>query len=368
MLKRSLEKWQRAALLSVLVGTGTVLSGVPSSADGNLVWVTGRVLDAKNRPLVDTLVAAYDDNNKVVDYARTDKNGEYALALPRKTLHLETKHGGGFITTVVGGITRFVGGAAGFIANPLRAGVSAVTSSQAAAFADPLTKGGIAAGGIVADQLLFRMAPPKKVSVQEERRLPGAVVIKAVSPDNHDLLGVAHVYWVQQETFKAGGKESQTLAAWLDPIQMRPASGTEISRITSEYLTFTAARIEPSIAEVGQSVRLTVTLPKPPFPETFLTVIARSSRTGQIWELTPAGGDRYSAQIRVDKHFPKDDGMISVLAYAAQPLQDGRRKPVEAALERAGMWDSKKPFVFNPLLVVSRNRADLTLTVLGEKK
>lgn len=350
------------ALVLMLAG-----SGVQVRADNDLVWVTGKVTDSRNKPLVNTLVAAYDDNNKVVDYARTDANGEYALALSRKAIHMENKRTS-FITTVVGGITRFVGGAAGFIANPLRAGVSAVTSSQAANMTDPLTRGGIAAGSLVADQLLFRISPPKKVTIFEERKQPGAIVIKAVSPDNHDLIAVGRVYWVQEEKFKAGGKESKTLAVWLDPIQMKPASGSEVSRIGSDYLTFAAARIVPGIVEAGETVRVTVSIPKPPSPETFLTVIARNNRTGQIWELKLVGNDQYTTDILVDKRFPKDDQVISVLAYAAQPYEEKRRKEVESAIERAGLWDIHKPFVFNPLLTVSRNRADLTLTVVGDKK
>src|SRR5438067_1042228 len=77
----------------------------------DLVWATGRVLDERGRPLAGALVAVYDDSNKVVDYARTDRSGDYALAVPKKVLHLEHRHGKGFIAEVFGTVTRFVGDA-----------------------------------------------------------------------------------------------------------------------------------------------------------------------------------------------------------------------------------------------------------------
>src|SRR5437667_10241652 len=100
--------------------------GILSAQAENLVWATGKVLDPSGTPMAGAIVAVYDDNNKVVDYARTDAKGEYALALPPRALHLERKHGKGFIAEVFSGVTRFVGGAAAFVANPVRAGVRAV--------------------------------------------------------------------------------------------------------------------------------------------------------------------------------------------------------------------------------------------------
>src|SRR5205823_6333625 len=100
------------------------------------------------QPVVGALVAVYYDGNKVVDYARTDRNGEYALAVPPKALHLNQKHGQNFFAVVTGTALRFVGDAAGFVANPVRAGVHAITSSQAANITDPITRGEFAAGGL----------------------------------------------------------------------------------------------------------------------------------------------------------------------------------------------------------------------------
>ena len=345
----------------ILVGCAGLVS--TASAE-ETVWATGRVLDAGGKPVAGALVAIYDDQNKVADYAKTDAKGEYALAVPRHLLHLDKKRVG-FATQVFNGVSHFVGDAAGFVANPLRAGVHAVTSSQAAAIAGgPVAQGGVLAGGVVVDQLLFKMIPQRKTPVEEARKQPGSLLIKAVAPDSHDLLGIAQVYWAQQEVFRAGGKQSKTLAVWIDPVKMAGADTTAESKVASDFLRFTSARLEPSIAEVGQKVRITATLPAPPAPAIYAVIVARNNRTGQKWELTPIGNDRYVGEFVVDKHNPRDDQTISVLAYAAQPDAPGRRKNVESAIEGAGLWDARKPFRYDPLLVVSRSRADLTLTVV----
>ena len=209
----------------MLALAGLLLLPLTAHAE-DLVWATGRVLDERGRPMSGALVAVYDDSNKVVDYARTDRNGDYALAVPKKVLHLEHRHGKGFIAEVFGTVTRFVGDAAGFVSSPLRAGVRAVTSSQAANLTDPLTRGGIVAGGVVADQVLFAVTPrQRKETPQEERKQPGALFMKVIAPNSNDLVSVGRVYWVQQEVLKAGGKQSRTIAAWNWPPPVPAWSG-----------------------------------------------------------------------------------------------------------------------------------------------
>ena len=333
------------------------------------VWATGHIVDAQNRPMSDAIIAVYDDNNKVVDYARADENGDYALAVPRNALHLQEHHSPGFFAEVFGGVTRFVGGTVSFVANPLRSGVKAITSAEAANFAGPLTKGGIAVGGAVVDQTLFAISPkPRRAVDLEARKMPGALFIKVIAPQRNDLVGVTRVYWVQKETFRAHGRETQTLAAWLDPVQLTSADSDKPSTFQSTYFNFTSARLEPSLAQPGAVVRIMATLQTPPEPAAHVIVVAQNNRTGQKWELQPVGNGRYQAEFVVDKHAPHDDHNITILAYAASELKPGRRPDVEKGIESAGMWNPKKPYIYNPLLAVSRNRAQLALTILGPSK
>ncbi len=336
----------------------------------DLVWATGRVVDSAGHAFPGALVAVYDDSNKVVDYARTDGNGDYALAIPRRAIHLDHRKGKGFIYEAFTTVTRFVGGAAEFVADPLRAGVHAVTTSQASNFADPVTKGGIMAGSVVADQVLSIFAPHSRKSPlnADVRKMPGALLVKVVAPQSNDLLEVSRVYWIQEETFRAGGKQDHTLAAWLDPVQLMRTDSEKPSHVQSEYLRFTGARLEPSLAEAGQTVHIYATFQTPPEPEVHVTVVARNNRTGEKWEIQPKGNGHYEGELVVDKRFPTNDQVISILAYAGQQQGPGRRPGVERAIEGEGLWDPKKPYSYNPFLVVSRNRADLILTILSANK
>lgn len=333
------------------------------------VWATGKVLDSDNRPVPNAFVAVYDDSNKVVDYTRTDRNGDYALAVPKPVLHLEHKHGKGFVADVFTGVIRLTGDAIGFINNPVRSGIHAVASAEADLVTDPLTKGGISAGTAVVDKTLLMLTPRRrKPTPTEQRKQPGALMLKVVAPNSNDLVEIGHLYWLQEEELRLGGKQQRTLAAWLDPVKLTSSDTDTPSAFQSEYLRFTRARLEPSIAEPGQVVHVSAKLLLPPSPTIYAVVVARNNHTGQRWELTPSGDGRYEGEFVVDKRFKQDDQTISILAYAAKEQKPGRRENAEKAIEGAGLWDPKKPYVFDPLLVVSRNRADLTLTVVVPEK
>ncbi len=331
-----------------------------------LVWASGKVLDTRGRPLRGAYIAVYDDSNRVIDYARTDSEGEYALAVPRHLLHLDHGHGKGFVAEVFSGVTRFVGGAAEFVANPVRSGLHAVTNAEAALDPNILDKGAIAGGGAVVDQVLFAVTPRQKRKVPlEERKKPGSLLLKVIAQDQSDVVGVGHIYWMQEETFRGGGHTGKTLAAWLDPVHLEAADTDTPSKIDGSYLRFTNTRLEPSIAEPGQTVRIITRLPMPPTPEIHVIVVARNSRTGQKWELKQDNDGYFTGEFEVDKRFPRDDQKIYLLAYGADERHPGRRPHAEAAIDHEGLWDPRKPFIYDPVLVASRSRAEVTLTVVS---
>jgi hypothetical protein len=347
------------ALAVVLI----VCAGTPSLAE-DVVWATGKVMTSDGRrPLAGAIVAVYDDKNRVVDYAKTDSNGEYTLALNKNVLHLKGKGGGGFLRQVVG----VVGGIGRVAAMPLKEGIRAAASIANAA--DPVTKVGIGAASGVARTLVDTALPPeRKKGAVPERALPGAMVMKVSSPGHNDAVSVARVYWMQEEVYRSKGKEQKALTAWVDPAKMSTAGAEKPSIIASDYLTFTEARLEPSIAEPGQTVTISVRLPTPPDPRTPVVVVARNNKTGQYVHLLPGGDGYYHGEIVVDKKFPKNDQTYCVLAYAEQDDRPGRNKKAEDAINGAGLFHAEKPFVYNPLLLVSRNRAELTLTVVEPPK
>ena len=356
------------------IGGGLALAAtmcaIASSAHAeDLVWASGKVMDARGRAMRNAYVAVYDDSNKVVDYSHTDSEGEYALAVPKRLLHLQQRHGKGFIAEVFTGVTRFVGGAAEFVSNPIRSGVHAITNAEAALDPNVLSKGAFSAGGAVVDQVLFAVTPRQKRKVPtEERKKPGALLLKVVAPDQGDVVGVGHIYWMQEETFRAGGRSKKTLAAWLDPVRLESADGDVASKIDSTYLRFVNTRLQPGIAEPGQLVRIVTRLPMPPTPEINVIVVARNNLTGRKWELTRDNDGYWTTEIEIDRRSPHDDQIISLIAYAMDEQHPGRRPKAEAAIERSGLWDARKPYIYDPLIVVSRNRAEATLTVVSPSR
>jgi len=356
-------------LLRVAVVAAITAAIASSALAEDPIWTTGKIIGPDGKPVVGAVVAAYDDSNKIVDFARTDRNGEYALALPKRALHLD-KHNPGFFASVVGTATRFGGDTVGFVTNPVKQGVQAITSAEAATVADPITKGEFAAGGAIAGQVLNFISPPRHSAnkVKNERTLPGALMMKVVAPKSNDLVDVGKIYWMQSEELRAGGKSKRTIAAWLDPIKLARGGEDEKSKVEGQYLKFTHVRLEPSLAEHGQTVHLSAKLVIPPDPHVDIVVVARHAKTGETWELHPTTGDSFETDIVIGKKFTFNDQTISVLAYAEIHEKPGRRKDVEKAIEAAGMWDPQRVFVYDPLLVVSRNRGEAVLTVVQTEK
>lgn len=325
----------------------------------DLVWATGKVLSADGkRPIEGAVVAVFDQKNRVIDFAKTGPHGEYAIAVPRSALNL-SGHGGGFLRQVTSGVGMIAGLAVGPIRDTIR--------SAAGTPGDPMLRAGVGAASGVAGALVGLMAPPGKRPA-DARKEPGAIVMKVSAPGRNDALSVARVYWMQEEIYRVGGAERRTFAAWIDPVEMRSEKDQKRSTIESDYLKFTDARLDPSIAERGDTVTISVKLPMPKEPVTPVIVIARNSRTGAVVQLEPVGGDRYEGRFVVDKKMPRDDQTISILAYAEAADKPGRNRAAEAAILRAGMFDPRRPFVYNPLLVASRNRADVILTVVEKPK
>jgi hypothetical protein len=342
--------------LIVLVLLSLLLVPAVTQAE-ELIWATGCVKDAAGKPMQGAMVAIYNDKNQVVDYAKTDADGSYALAVPRGTLHLDKK-AEGFFRKVAGA----VGGVGRIAAMPLKMGIKAAAGIATAS--DPITRVGIGTASGVAQGLVDVMAPRERKKPAELRKMPGVVVVKVTAAGHNDVVSLARIYWMEEQVFRAGGRDQKVVTTWVDPVKMTQAGSTQPSTFDSTYLTFTEARLEPSIAEVGQKVMLTTRLQLPPEPRTPIVVVARNSRTGDLVELERIEGSVYGAEITIDKEFPKNDQTFTILAYAEQDERPGRSKKVEDALVRQGFFQLDKGFVYNPLVVVSRNRAEVVLTVV----
>jgi len=188
--------------------------------------------------------------------------------------------------------------------------------------------------------------------------------MRVAAPDGETIAGLSRVYWMQEEVYRKGGKEQRALVAWLDPVLLGEPGSRGRSKLDSDLLSFTEARLQPAIVERGGEVHVSVAFRQAVEPRTPVVVVARNARTGEMFELERTGQDRYEARFVVGKKHPLHDQILTIIAYAGQDTRPGRIPEVERALLRAGYWDPRKRFVYNPLIVASRNRVELTLTVV----
>ncbi|HSV73427.1 MAG TPA: carboxypeptidase-like regulatory domain-containing protein [Chthonomonadales bacterium] len=347
------------SFLCTVVAAWALFACERAQAD-DLVWLTGRVFSG-GAPLAGATVAVFDQRNRVVDYAETDADGHYTLAAPARELNLNRRQGGFFHQ-----VSRLVGGAGRMVSLPLKAGIRAAASVATAT--DPLTRVGVGTASNLAVSLVDVISREDPATRRPVRSLPGAIAMRVTAPGHQDAVAVTRTYWVQEEVHRVGGHEQRAIVAWMDPVAMARPYGNEASTFDEGYFLFSDVRLEPGIVRRGQTAILTVRLSAPSEPRAPFVVVARNERTGQMVELQSVGGDRYRAEIQVGPQAPRDEHPITVLAYAEQDAAPGRNPRAEDAIRRAGMWSPKRPYVYNPLLVVSRNRAEATLTVVEPRR
>ena len=364
------------------------LTSTPSPARAeDAVNVNGRVVaDGDKAPLAGADVAVVDEKNKVVAEGKTDAEGKYSMHVPRKYLHLPgAKRGGSFLGGLVGGLAGELIGTINPFAGmgyDLAKGLVGAMQHSGASQADIAR---MYAGRVTQeDAARLSAAGVRKQDVDKmlkysaehfdadgnfipPRNAPGALSLKVVLAGHKEASGVGQIYWMQTDKVRAGnGREKRETNAWLDPVVLVEDAAATRSRFARNYFTLMDAHLDPATAEAGQTVTLAVTLPVPPEQSAApLIVIARHSKTGKMYALTPAGQESvYQCQIEIDKKFPTKDQLISVVAYPQKSEKPGRDAKVEHALEEAGIWKLDRPYMYNPLLLASRNRADVLLTVV----
>lgn len=396
-------------------------TSTPAHAE-DVVQATGRVYtaDAK-QPLAHALVAIYDDKNNVIAHAKTDADGRYVVSVPRSALHLPgVRKGNGFFKQLGRGIKAVAGVALSTVSAvaPLALGGTEALAVLGGldglrSLAGPKSNGNAVAqtlhenSGLVAklmagtltrdeeEDLINDGVPPQVIEKLRnasrgqatgvtdnapDPNAPGALHMRVSLPGYRDLQSVGQIYWAQEETLSANGKTTKRLAAWLDPIHLAPISvaGAAVlldaasSRVSRSYFRFEEARVEPSIVERGQTATVSVRLQTPPEPDNlpFLVVGRIINGRGErsvLFELKPTSEPgTYRGAFVIDRSFAKNDQTICILAYpvprSGSPGQ--RSKSAEEALDRAGVWRLDQPFDWNPLVVASRNRAELRLTVV----
>jgi hypothetical protein len=344
------------AVVSIPLLAGLFMSANAGPPPERPVVVTGKILDTSGNPIV----AAYDAKKNVVASAHTNAKGEYSLGVPRSALHVDRK-GKTFVTQVKSNFDRAVTVASTVIpyAHVVTEGNTVIKNSRGHSLVQQT---------IVVDSSLAPAGSAKLPTPADAQKMPGALMLKAVAPDRVDMTAVTQAYWMQQESTpdsRDNGTEP-TIVGWMDPLVMASADGGKPPSISTVPINISVAHVTPSLVKHGDIVHVSATLTVPQTPKIYPIVVARDASTGLVWELKPAANGQYAADIKVNESLRPNDHIISVLAYAAEIRDGGRRPDLEEEIEKAKLWDIKRPFISNPLLVVSRNRADITLTVVPD--
>lgn len=71
-----------------------------------------------------------------------------------------------------------------------------------------------------------------------------------------------------------------------------------------------------------------------------------------------------NVRFRLTGSFHYKDQLISVAAYVRKSEKPVRDEKAEHALESVEIWKLDRSYLYNPLLLASRNRADVLLTVI----
>lgn len=389
------------ACLLAMAATAVVIGTAPGAAHAEDIIVVGHVYAADGKePLSDATVAVYDDKNQVIDHAKTDANGMYTLHVSRNSLHFPSHHhGGNALGGLIKGVGKIMGAAASIavplagLANPLAGAGVSIAEGALGSLGGPRHmpgsqkgSGTMASGGMdqARAQILVRQmqahgmaVPPQMLAIANgiavdtemlPPNAPGALPVRITLPGGVDAAGVTQIYCLQEQIDHTNGKNTHTVTAWVDPVQLAGPEEPKRCSVPHTFFKLVQAQIEPSIAEYGQTAQLSVKMVTPGEPIVPVIVIAHDVRTGKDYELTSTGDSMYRAEIMVDKEFAKNEHKFCILAYAQNPDKYGRSKRTEDILRGKGMWDVSKPYDFDPAVSLSRNRVEASLTVVEARK
>lgn len=408
---------KKLVVVGLLAGVLAVGSA-PVKADD--VKTSGRVFQLDGvTPLADATIAITDDKGKVIAQSKSDTDGRYTLTVPRGAFHLPEHKGGNFL----GGAAKFVGTAASIVL-PTAAGVAG--GGAASGVASQIV--GKAAGGGKSDEANKAMAEAqamafikmtgKKVDTKMFSRVihegpqsvladlsnktglngltgltgkasstdlfvdnppdpkaPGVLAMRVSLSGYSDLNTVAQIHYLHEEGNSDVSKGKKSWSSTLDTVLLCKTDEGKPSRINRKLMILSDGAVQPRLVEIGQKLTVTAKLTVPDELKTDVIVVARNSKSGELYELKPGDNGLYSAEIEVDKTLQKpgtgpsgDEQTFSILAYFSEKGTPGRSKRIEDAINGAGLWKPDKTYEYNPLLAASRNRLDLRLTVVDPAK
>jgi hypothetical protein len=365
--------------------TPAALMNAPEFRKGVLL---GRVLDITGKPVPDATVALQDKNGKVLAWAKTNAQGDYAIAAdPLTALQLRPSRRRGLLEQIVRAagdvVTAPVKVVGSAVANPGKTvkavAVSAATGTPAplaVEAASPLVGGKTAAEETAqkAREAAAKTAvgdnsapPPNKPSVEK-----GQALIVVSASNFKEAKGKAGAYWLEAACTE---KDKQLgMQAWLETVKLAPMMGEQASEIVQESLTLEEPHLEPTLVSSGGTVKLRVKLKFPVGLAEKVRVFARETHKDVVVELLPQQEDKtlYTGTMTLDPKTPVGETTLTIAALRADPVEVklNRKKadPLGEFVRRLDDMEAKKPYEYDPRIMASENRLDIKLTVLDAKK
>jgi hypothetical protein len=390
--------WCRAAVAMVAAAAAVVLfppparGGADNAADFRKGAFYGRVVDsATGRPIADATVALQDPKGKLIAWTRTGPDGRYALAADTlRVLRLQPSRRRGLLARIVRGVGAVAVAPVKLAAGAVKGAAHAVThldpvrtaraAAASAATGNPGPVVGQLASGVadsIADQAGKKAGQGAVRAVMGERQRGGKTRAAAPSPGEVALAvsalgykearGVAGAYWLEPPlTAPETG-----VRAWLETVKLAPgAAGDAQSEIENMALLLAEPRLEPALAFPGAVVRISVALHAPADHPLAVRVFAREARKRRVVELYRQNDGRFAGELALDPRTPLGDTTISLAALRSEPVEV-RLKDGDGLLtfaERLDDLEPDKPYEFDPRILASENRLDLTLTLLDPAK
>lgn len=353
----------------------------------------GKVVDtATGKPVADATVALQDKKGKVVAWTRTDAQGQYAIATDSlKVLQLRPSRRRGLLARIVRGVgtvvtapVKAVGaaarGAVGAVkqVNPVQAAKSAaitaatgnpvpVASQIAGTTLEAVTKNAEKRARDSATRAVLgeRQAQPKE---KRDTPVPGEVLIAVSAPGFKEAKGKAGAYWLEPPTEdkKVGTR------AWLETVKLAPAASDKKSEIENVAILLAEPQLEPSLAPAGAALKLSAKLQTPGNQPMNVRVFAREDKKKRVAELKAQGNNVYAGELVLDPKTPVGETKVTILALRADPvevnLRESKADPLLDFAQRLDEMDADKPYDFDPRIMASENRLDITLTILDPKQ
>lgn len=364
------------------------------SADLSKGVLYGAVVDAvKGQPVAEATVALQDKDGKVIAWTKTDAKGQYAIAAdPLAVLQLRPSQRRGLLAGLLKGAGKVVTApvkVAGQVAKAATDTVKQVDPVQtvrsaavAVATGNPAPVVAQVAGNAVnsvktaaeqAPENAVRVALGERQATAKEKRqtlAPGEVQIVVSAPNYKDLKGKAGAYWLEPKSAESG--QALGTQAWLEKVKLAPTASDKASEVENVAVLLVEPRLEPSLAPRGSRVKMSVKLQVPPEKTFKVRVFAREEKKRTIVELKSEANHLFTGELAMDPATPVGETTITIVALRSEPveinLRESKADPLLDFAQKLDEMDAGKPYDFDPRIMASENRIDLTLTVLDPKQ